>query len=291
MIDNKTTPSSPSPNSSNESLQNNPARAEGENMVSHTTTTTNNNNDTLMPTPSPAKPSSDRVIVLSQDQREDINSSVMVGSKRGYMGTPITTTTTTDTNNDTLIESTPTPAQPTSDRFIDLPQESRDDIPTSSSKKPRGRPPGSKNKPKPPEENNGNNMKMIFIEIPAGKDIVGDIINCAQRHQASITVLRGYGLVTDVTLLNPETHFPTPPMKGPFEMTSLFGTYVNNAPSQFINDPPCSCFSIFLSGHGAQVYAGTVGGTIIAASDVRIEATLCKNLKHYQAVSNNNIDN
>jgi len=189
----------------------------------------------------------------------------------------------------------PTPAQPTSVRFIDLPQELRDDMPTSSSKKPRGRPPGSKNRPKPPviiEENMDNNMKMIYIEIPVGKDIVGGIINCAQRHQASITVSRGYGLVTDVTLLNPETHFPTPPIKGPFEMTSLLGTYMNiNAPPQFINDPPCSCFSILLSGHGAVVYAGTVGGTIIAASDVWIEATLCKNIEHYQAVSNNNDNN
>lgn len=151
-------------------------------------------------------------------------------------------------------------------------------------KKPRGRPPGSKNKPKPPVNiDQDNNMKMIYIEIPSGKDIVGEIINCAQRYQASITVSRGYGLVTNVTLLNPETHFPTPPMIGPFEMTSLLGTYVNT-----LNHPPCSCFSILLSGHGAVVYGGTVGGTIIAASNVWIQATLCKNLEHYQAISNNN---
>ncbi|AET00170.2 DUF296 domain protein [Medicago truncatula] len=181
-------------------------------------------------------------------------------------------TTTNNNNNDTLMP-TPIPSH--------LPQ-----------KKPRGRPPGSKNKPKPPvniEENMDNNMKMIYIEIPSGKDIVGEIINCAHRYQASITVSRGYGLVTNVTLLNPKTHFPTPPMIGPFEMTSLLGTYVNiNCRRNTLNHPPCSCFSILLSGHGAVVYGGTVGGTIIAASNVWIQATLCKNLDHYQSISNNN---
>ncbi|XP_004491301.1 AT-hook motif nuclear-localized protein 28-like [Cicer arietinum] len=183
-------------------------------------------------------------------------------------------------NNENLTMETPPSSRPSS----------------SSVKRPRGRPRGSKNKPKPPVVINidpsETSMKPILIEIPAGNDVVESLINMAWRHQADISVLRGFGMVSNITLCNPISHSPAFTYQGPFQMISLCGTYVNpncgRVPSQFITHPACSSFTIYLSGgRGGQVFGGVVGGKVMAAEVVSITATLFKKPKFYRVVTTN----
>jgi hypothetical protein len=77
-------------------------------------------------------------------------------------------------------------------RYISLPQEPREELITSSSKKPRGRPVRSNNKPKPfvvVKENTKAIMGTILIEIRGGKDIMEALIDFDRHYQSSIMVL------------------------------------------------------------------------------------------------------
>nr|XP_004491302.1 AT-hook motif nuclear-localized protein 28-like [Cicer arietinum] len=212
------------------------------------------------------------------------SSSMMVGAKRDYI------VSRDDYNNDYDKSVMQTPTQPSSSKYI----EANENMNTSSSKKMRGRPIGSKNKPKVStiiKENNGSMMEAIVIEISAGKDIVETLINLAHTRQANLTILSGFGLVSDVTLLNPVSRSPSF-LKGPiFQMMSLSGTYINAncayVPPRFITQPRCSSFSIYLSAGRGQVFGGIVGGEIKAVGVVRITATLFVNSEfHRMAIIN-----
>jgi len=168
---------------------------------------------------------------------------VMVGTKRDYMISHITT----NNNNETLMMPTPSLRQPSSSRNIDFNQNPREELTISSSKKPRGRPLGSKNKPKRPAIADKNMRTLIetnVIEIPHGNDIVEPLINYARCRQAGIIVSRGSGLVTDVTILHSVTRTPSLTFEGPFHLISIYGSYVNakcdHVPPRFIIDPICS---------------------------------------------------
>ncbi|XP_050884938.1 AT-hook motif nuclear-localized protein 29-like [Lathyrus oleraceus] len=199
---------------------------------------------------------------------------------------------TTDNNNDTLLMPPPSPAQTFSNEYIDLSQDPRKKIPKSSSKKRKGRPQGSRNKPKPHVVIEGNIeafTEVVTIKICVGEDIVKTLINYAIRRQADIIVSRGFGLVTNVILLEPISCVPLLPIEGPLHMTSLFGTYVNPncdyVPLQFIANPPCSSFTIYFSGINGHVFGGVVGGKVIAAGVIFINATVVKKTTFHRAVS------
>ncbi|CAI8586713.1 unnamed protein product [Vicia faba] len=183
---------------------------------------------------------------------------------------------------------------PSFDMCINHPHELSEDLTTPSSKRSRGRPKGSKNKPKPPSMitvESETFMKPIFIAIPAGEDVVESIIKTARCHEADILVLRGSGLVSEVTLLNSACLNSPFTIRGNLQMTSLTGTYFNTdsdrVPSEFVLDPAYSSFTIFLSGNHGQLFGGVVRGKVRASSVVLISATLCKKPKFYRVASNN----
>ncbi|XP_058746787.1 AT-hook motif nuclear-localized protein 28-like [Vicia villosa] len=123
-------------------------------------------------------------------------------------------------------------------------------------------------------------MENIVLEIPIGNDVVEAIIDFARRHEASINVMTGSGLVSDITLLEPDSRVPTFQLDGPFNMLSLAGVYLNpncfHVPPQLIKDPLCTAFTLQLSGSRGQVFGGVIGGKINAASDIQISAFLLK---------------
>ncbi|XP_050908134.1 AT-hook motif nuclear-localized protein 28-like [Lathyrus oleraceus] len=185
-------------------------------------------------------------------------------------------------------------SSPSFNRCISHPQEPSEDLTTPSSQRSRGRPKGSKNKPKPPSVvmvEPETFMEPIFIEIPTGKDVVESIIKTAWRHQADISVLGGSGLVSEVMLLNSASLNSPFTIRGNLQMTSLIGTYFNpdsdRVPSEFAVDPAYSSFSIFLSGNHGQVFGGVVSGKVRASSVVLISATICRKPKLYRVASNN----
>ncbi|KAL5101512.1 hypothetical protein RYX36_005839 [Vicia faba] len=181
---------------------------------------------------------------------------------------------------------------PSFSKCVIHPQESSEDLPTLPSKRSKGRPKGSKNKPKPPSiirVEPETYMEPILIKIPAGEDVVESIIKTAWRHQADISVLRGYGLVSGVTLLDSGSQDSPFTIRGDCQMISLSGTYVypnsDRVPSEFIIDPDYSSFSIHLSGNHGQVFGGVLGGKVMTSSVVMITATLLRKPKFYKVAS------
>ncbi|KAH0918254.1 hypothetical protein HID58_025914 [Brassica napus] len=96
---------------------------------------------------------------------------------------------------------------------------------TSSSapgKRPRGRPPGSKNKAKPPiivTRDSPNALKSHVLEVSPGADIVESVSTYARRRGRGVSVLGGNGTVSNVTLPGGVVT-----LHGRFEILSLTGT-------------------------------------------------------------------
>ncbi|KAL5077563.1 hypothetical protein RYX36_016547 [Vicia faba] len=150
------------------------------------------------------------------------------------------------------------------------------------------KPRNSMNKPKTPiriEEDTDTTEKPILIKISVGNDVVESIINVALVHQANITVLKGSGLICDLTFHDPVSHSYVFTLHGPFQMTSILGEYVNTkdscVPSELIDEPINSSFSIFLTRGDGKVFGGIVEGKVKAASDILISATLSKKSKFF----------
>ena len=73
-------------------------------------------------------------------------------------------------------------------------------------RRPRGRPPGSKNKPKPPifvTRDSPNALRSHVMEIANGADIAESVAHFARRRARGVCVLSGSGTVTNVTLRQP----------------------------------------------------------------------------------------
>lgn len=138
---------------------------------------------------------------------------------------------------------------------------------TSTTRRPRGRPPGSKNKPKPPiivTRDSPNSLRSHVLEVSAGADVVDCLSTHARRRGRGICVLSGNGSVSNVTLRQPAA----PPgsvatLHGRFEILSLTGT-VLPPPAP----PGASGLTIFLAGGQGQVVGGSVVGPLVASGPV-----------------------
>ncbi|KAL1179988.1 hypothetical protein V6Z11_A03G198400 [Gossypium hirsutum] len=92
-------------------------------------------------------------------------------------------------------------------------------------RRPRGRPAGSKNKPKPPiivTRDSPNSLRSHVLEISSGSDIVDSVANYARRRGRGVCVLSGTGAVTNVTLRQPAAPSGSViTLHGRFEVLSL----------------------------------------------------------------------
>ncbi|KAK0605835.1 hypothetical protein LWI29_031189 [Acer saccharum] len=137
----------------------------------------------------------------------------------------------------------------------------------NSTKKPRGRPPGSKNKPKPPiviTRDIESVMKPVVLEISAGADIIENIISFARRNQAGLSVISASGSVSTVTLRHPTAHMPLMSVHGPFNLISLSGTFLGGSSTP--------CFGVSLAGLQGHVFGGIVAGKVTAGGQVVVLA-------------------
>ncbi|KAG8377205.1 hypothetical protein BUALT_Bualt08G0003900 [Buddleja alternifolia] len=154
------------------------------------------------------------------------------------------------------------------------PEKDLDAATTSSggtSRRPRGRPPGSKNKPKPPvivTRDTPNALRSHVLEVASGNDIVESLSVYARRRGRGICVLSGSGTVTNVTLRQPAAPSGSVvTLHGRFEILSLSGT-VLPPPAP----PGAGGLSIFLSGGQGQVVGGCVVGPLMASGPVVLMA-------------------
>lgn len=138
------------------------------------------------------------------------------------------------------------------------------------SRRPRGRPAGSKNKPKPPiiiTRDSANALRSHVMEIANGCDIMESVTAFARRRQRGVCVLSGSGTVTNVTLRQPASPGAVVTLHGRFEILSLSGSFLPPpAP------PAASGLAIYLAGGQGQVVGGSVVGPLVASGPVVIMA-------------------
>lgn len=142
-------------------------------------------------------------------------------------------------------------------------------------RRPRGRPAGSKNKPKPPiiiTRDSANALRTHVMEVGDGCDIMESVSNFARRRQRGVCIMSGTGTVTNVTLRQPASSSAVVTLHGRFEILSLAGSFLPPpAP------PAASGLTIYLAGGQGQVVGGTVVGTLTASGSVVIMAASFSN--------------
>lgn len=140
----------------------------------------------------------------------------------------------------------------------------------NGSRRPRGRPAGSKNKPKPPiiiTRDSANTLRTHVMEVAGGCDISESITAFARRRQRGVCVLSGAGTVTNLTLRQPASQGAVVALHGRFEILSLSGSFLPPpAP------PEATGLTVYLAGGKGQVVGGTVVGSLTAAGPVVIMA-------------------
>ncbi|KAL6593078.1 hypothetical protein ACP70R_049164 [Stipagrostis hirtigluma subsp. patula] len=144
-----------------------------------------------------------------------------------------------------------------------------------ANRRPRGRPPGSKNKPKPPifiTRDSPNALRSHVMEVAGGADIADSIAHFARRRQRGVCVLSGAGTVADVALRQPAAPGAVVALRGRFEILSLTGTFLPGpAP------PGATGLTVYLAGGQGQVVGGIVVGALIAAGPVMVIASTFAN--------------
>ncbi|KAL8050309.1 hypothetical protein ABFX02_06G074800 [Erythranthe guttata] len=145
----------------------------------------------------------------------------------------------------------------------------------SSGRRPRGRPPGSKNKSKPPiviTKDSPNALRSHVLEISSGSDISDSIATFAQRRHVGVSVLSGSGVVSNVTLRQPAAPEGVLNLHGRFEILSLSGGFLP-PPSP----PGASGLTVYLAGGQGQIVGGTVVGELVASGPVMVIAATFTN--------------
>ncbi|XP_028792246.1 AT-hook motif nuclear-localized protein 20-like [Neltuma alba] len=142
-------------------------------------------------------------------------------------------------------------------------------------RRPRGRPPGSKNKPKPPifvTRDSPNALRSHVMEVAGGADVAESVAQFARRRQRGVCVLSGSGSVANVTLRQPAAPGALVALHGRFEILSLTGAFLPGpAP------PGSTGLTIYLAGGQGQVVGGSVVGSLVAAGPVMVIAATFAN--------------
>ncbi|MBA0801086.1 hypothetical protein Gohar_011475 [Gossypium harknessii] len=142
-------------------------------------------------------------------------------------------------------------------------------------RRPRGRPAGSKNKPKPPiiiTRDSANALRTHVMEIGDGCDIVESVSTFARQRQRGVCIMSGTGNVTNVTLRQPASAGAIVSLHGRFEILSLSGSFLPPpAP------PAATGLTIYLAGGQGQVVGGSVVGTLTCSGPVVIMAASFSN--------------
>ncbi|XP_057957137.1 AT-hook motif nuclear-localized protein 20-like [Malania oleifera] len=142
-------------------------------------------------------------------------------------------------------------------------------------RRPRGRPPGSKNKPKPPifvTRDSPNALRSHVMEVAGGADIAENVAHFARRRQRGVCVLSGSGLVANVTLRQPASPSAIIALHGRFEILSLTGAFL---PGPAL--PGTTGLTVYLAGGQGQVVGGSVVGPLVAAGPVMVIAATFAN--------------
>ncbi|KAL5705879.1 hypothetical protein ACHQM5_024113 [Ranunculus cassubicifolius] len=166
-------------------------------------------------------------------------------------------------------------------------------------KRPRGRPPGSKNKPKPPliiTRDTECAMRPLFLELPGGVDVIEAIARFTHRRNIGLTVLTASGSVGNVSFRQSTMNATTNggggaaivTFHGRFEILSISATFLPPSlpitSSTSTSSPTVlpSSFMISLVGSQGQIIGGSVAGSLVTAGTVFIVAASFDNPSYHR---------
>ncbi|KAK7333866.1 hypothetical protein VNO80_30646 [Phaseolus coccineus] len=157
-------------------------------------------------------------------------------------------------------------------------------VTTPSSRKPRGRPLGSKNKsrsiPLPVSLPTEPFVNVVVVNVDPNRDIMECILDIAHQGQVSLSVLSAFGTVNSVTLRNSTHGAPYLVLHGPFKLLSLTGSYLyNNHYTLHLGSTPPSplSFGINFSTTKGEIFTGVIGGRVVAGEGVTLTVSTYKN--------------
>ncbi|PPE00995.1 hypothetical protein GOBAR_DD01958 [Gossypium barbadense] len=145
----------------------------------------------------------------------------------------------------------------------------------ATARKPRGRPVGSRNRPKPAavtaRDGGSSVVQPAVLEITAGADIIETIISFARRNRVGVSVVSATGSVMNVTLRHPLFNAPSFSLHGSYGLLAMSGSFMafNGAPSSS-NRTPQSTFGVTLAGTQGQLSGGLVWGRLMVATEATV---------------------
>ncbi|KAF7817024.1 AT-hook motif nuclear-localized protein 17 [Senna tora] len=164
---------------------------------------------------------------------------------------------------------------------------------TAEGKRPKGRPKGSKNKPKPAllasSVSVSDHMAPYLLQVPHGNDVVQAISQFSRRKNIGICVLSASGTVFNAAVRS-SAALPAPDVTCPdrYLILSISAAFL---PHQSLTSPtalkPLTVSLVAPSGH---VVGGLVSGQLLAAGPVFVIATSFNNPIHYTLQSNEEDD-
>jgi len=145
-----------------------------------------------------------------------------------------------------------------------------DMVEAETSRRSRGRPSGSKNKPKPPtivHQESGNALRAHVLQIGDGCNVAESLAMFARRRHRGLSILSGTGTVNNVTLRQPATASAFVTLQGRFEILSLSGAFL---PTTELSG--ATGLRIYLASGQGQVVGGSVVGALVASGPIVVMA-------------------
>ncbi|EOA36689.1 hypothetical protein CARUB_v10012073mg [Capsella rubella] len=155
-------------------------------------------------------------------------------------------------------------------------------------RRPRGRPPGSKNKPKAPifvtHVSSEPPMSPYILQVPSGVDVVEAIDRFCRRKGIGFCVLSASGSVANVTLRQPSPAAPgsTITFHGKFDLLSVSATYFPPPPHSSLSPPVSNFFTVSLAGPQGQIIGGFVAGPLVSSGAVYVVAASFSNPSYHR---------
>ncbi|KAJ6802267.1 putative AT-hook motif nuclear-localized protein 1 [Iris pallida] len=114
----------------------------------------------------------------------------------------------------------------------------------------------------------GANFAPHILTVAAGEDVTMKIISFSQQGPRAICILSANGVISNVTLRQPDSSGGTLTYEGRFELLSLSGSFM---PSESGGTRSRSGgMSVSLAGPDGRVVGGGVAGLLVAASPVQV---------------------
>ncbi|GAU13169.1 hypothetical protein TSUD_179120 [Trifolium subterraneum] len=114
----------------------------------------------------------------------------------------------------------------------------------------------------------GTNFMPHIITVNAGEDITMKVISFSQQGPRAICILSASGVISNVTLRQPDSSGGTLTYEGRFEILSLSGSFMPTESQGTISRS--GGMSVSLSSPDGRVVGGGVAGLLVAATPVQV---------------------